>query len=155
MNCFIIGVMVGFEVVFLKLFYWSCYSGFGMFHFGWLKMVLIWGLIEHVQQWPLLYLLITIEHSNMIKIDNHFVIFLSVTFCIHVNQTIFNEYIWILSIVNYLFNISTLTNLKEAWNFENKFENWKSNLKTNLNLKSNLKTMTIMLYLFIIIIFFE
>jgi hypothetical protein len=39
---------------------------------------------------------------------------------------------WILSIVNDLLTIITLINLKEAWNFENKFENLKSNLKPQI-----------------------
>jgi hypothetical protein len=57
------------------VFYWWCYSGLVMFHSWWFKMILIWGLMEHVQQWPLLYLFITLEHCNVIKIINHLAIF--------------------------------------------------------------------------------
>jgi hypothetical protein len=49
-----------------------------------------WELVEHIWQWPLLYLFIALKLSKLNKISNHFATFSSATFCIHVNQATFN-----------------------------------------------------------------
>jgi len=91
---------------FLEWFYWLCYNSLGLFHFGWFKMVSTWGLVEHIQLWPLLYLLITLELYKQKKKNYYFA-----TFCkcqiLHTWQPSYfqQRQIWIASIFNGLFII--------------------------------------------------
>jgi hypothetical protein len=141
MSCFIIGVMVGFEVIFLTWFYWWCYSGLVMFHSWWFKMILIWGLMEHVQQWPLLYLFITLEHCNVIKINNHLAIFFR-CHILHTCQPSYFEQIYVNPIhcqwsthYNYPYQLKRGLKLwKQIWKPQIKPKNMKSNMKTNLTI---------------------